>query len=109
MTKYIGTIVEQSLENKEVLKELSVLRTYTDEDWTLYQIECDETVFSKLQQSLNDGPWYIHLWNQTDLIAIFKDKIFKLNKIDKDSWRDAIIHGIEKGIPEEQMDFLMVE
>jgi hypothetical protein len=106
MGKYQGTIIEQSLENTDILKEFSITKTWTDEDWILHDIEVDEDAFLIIQRSLANGPWYVHMWRDNEIVIIYKEKIFRVNRFDRDTWKEAIAHGLSIGIPKEQLDFL---
>ncbi len=104
-----GTIIENSLQDKSILKELNIQRSYPLEDWILHDILIEESDVPKLSQYLADGPWYIHVWDSDTrkVIVVFKDKLFHLDYLNKATWREAIIHGKSMGIPEEQLDFLI--
>jgi len=104
---YKGTIIENSLANKEVLKKLRIKKTWQNDDWTLHSVLLDEDQIPELSRSLDTGSWYIHIWYQgkDDVKVIYKDKIFDIKFSDKSTWTDAIEHGKSLGIPEEQLDF----
>lgn len=104
-----GTIIENSLADKSILKELEITKTYQIEDWLLHDVLASEEQIEKLGRYLNDGPWYMHFWKEgeDDVIVVFKDKNFKIKYSDKKTWTDAIVHGKSRGIPEEQLDFLI--
>jgi hypothetical protein len=59
-----------------------------------------------LVENLEDGPWYIHLWElgKNTITVVFKDKVFTVTR-SKDTWREAVLYGKSLGIPEEQLDF----
>ena len=102
-----GTIVENSLANKDILKTLQIDKTWQDETWILHSIQIDESRLKELSEALNDEPWYIHLWEQgkDDVIVIFKNKIFRIKFSDKSTWVEAMNYGKSIGIPVEQLDF----
>lgn len=104
---YKGTIIENSLSNKEILKKIKINRTWQDGDWTLHSVSIDEDQIGELSRSLDIGPWYIHIWQQgkDDVKVIYKDKIFDIKFSDKSTWADATEHGKSLEIPEEQLDF----
>lgn len=104
-----GTIIENSLEDKSILKDLEITKTYQIEDWLLHDVLVSEERAEKLGQYLNDGPWYMHFWEEgkDEVLVIFKDKNFRIKYSDKATWADAIEHGKTRGIPEEQLDFLI--
>lgn len=102
-----GTVIENSLSNKEILKKLRISKTWQSGDWTLHSVSLDEDQIQELSRSLDNGPWYIHIWYQgeDDVKVIYKDKIFDIKFSDKTTWVDAIEHGKTLGIPAEQLDF----
>lgn len=109
MKSYQGTIIENSLLNKSVLKDLNILKTYQMEDWLLHDVLVNEEQVEKLGKFLRDGPWYMHFWedNRDDIVVVFKDKNFRIKHSNRETWREAIEHGKTIGIPEEQLDFLV--
>jgi hypothetical protein len=42
------------------------------------------------------------------MIVIFHDARFDVNRTDRMTWEPAIEHGRAKGIPNEQLDFLIL-
>lgn len=100
-----GTIIENSLQDKKILDEVSVLKSYRLDDWALHDVELEENKIPELSYSLAEGPWYIHVWKGDSIIVIFKNKTFRINAFDKMTWNEAIAYGKSIGIPEEQLDF----
>lgn len=49
--------------------------------------------------------WYMHFWEKSDIIAIFKNKISKFNYENKETWKAVLDYGHSIGIPDEQLDF----
>ena len=106
---YKGTIIENSLSNKEILKKIRVNKTWKSGDWTLHSVSLDEDQIVELAASLDNGHWYIHIWrpDNDDVKVIYKDKIFDIKFSDKSTWNDATEYGKSLGIPKEQLDFLI--
>jgi hypothetical protein len=102
-----ATIVENSLRDKSILKKIEILRTWKDGTWILHDVYVDDALIAELTQSIADGPWYIHLWSSgdDDFLVLFKDKTFKLSKLDRETWTEAIEYGKSLKIPEAQLDF----
>ncbi len=102
-----GTIIENSLADKSILKGLEITKTYQSGDWILHDVLITEEQAENLGQYLNDGPWYMHFWEEgkDDVSVIYKDKNFRIKYSDKTTWAYAIEHGMSRGIPEEQLDF----
>ena len=82
---YKGTIIENSLKDKNILDQVKIERTWQADDWVLYDVLVEENQIAELGKYLNDGPWYIHLWEtgKDDVVVVFKDKTFKIKYSDK--------------------------
>lgn len=106
---YKGTIIENSLRDKEILKKIGVVKTWESRDWVLHDVLLKEDQIPELSKYIDVGPWYIHVWEpgKDDVKVIFKDKIFTIRYSDKSTWLPAIEYGKSIGIPEEQLDFLI--
>lgn len=110
---HIGTIVEESLEDNRILNDIEIisLRISKDENpadrWHLYKVRVSKEDIEKLSKYIKPGKWYMHFWEGTDVVAVFKNKIFEFNYSDKSTWKDAVDYGRAQGIPEEQLDFLI--
>jgi hypothetical protein len=102
-----GTIVENSLNNKDILNKVKIEKTYNSGNWVLHDVFVDENQIPELQKHLSSGPWYVHLWEQgkDDIKVVFKEKVFDIKFRDKSTWQDAIAYGKSIGIREEQLDF----
>ncbi|MCL5435859.1 MAG: hypothetical protein M1275_02160 [Patescibacteria group bacterium] len=120
---YLGTIIEESLEDKNVLKKVKILNTKVEavteahqtpwlKQWTLHKAEIDEAqadnmaavISSDLDYS-HKGAWYADFKNNDWHYIIFKGKIFKIARADYTGYRQAKAYGLRLGIPEYQVDF----
>lgn len=118
---YKGVIIEESLENKDVLKEVQVLDTkvekVTDEhqtpwlkQWTLHTVEIPEkdadSIAEKISKSLDSGhggSWYADFKNNTHHYIIFRNKVFFIDRNSKEQYDQAKQYGLSLGIPEYQL------
>lgn len=105
--QYKGIIVEESLEKPEILSECNITATETagESGWRLHTVLLDDNSFPGLQQSLKQGPWYAHFWHGPNIVAIFREKIFRFDTVDKATWIPVLKYGRFLGIPEKQLDF----
>lgn len=107
MDNYHGIIVDVSQKEQLIFNRLKILSKKVDGEWTLYKIEVTpmekDKIIKELQRNLVKG-FYFHLYKDNELIAIFKDKIFKA-KTDSSTWEKIIEYGKSINIPEEQLDF----
>ncbi|MDP1706755.1 MAG: hypothetical protein Q8L36_02955 [bacterium] len=121
MNFYKGTIIEESLENKEVLKDLRILSTKVEkvdedhetpwlEQWTLHSVEIPEEkakeVAEKISQTLDPnhgGSWYADFKNSSYHYIIFRNRIFHIDRQSKQQYDEAKEYGLSLGIPESQL------
>jgi hypothetical protein len=118
---YKGTIIEESLEDKEVLRQVKILKQdisqVTDKSqtpwlskWTLDRVEISEDqadiVAQKLSQSIefeHASSWYVDYRNKTTHYIIFKNKIFKIDRSSKEQYDEAYKYGLSAGVPSYQL------
>ena len=123
MENYQGVIIEESLENKEVLKKIKIISTkvepITDEhktpwlsQWTLHTVEIPDNEAKEIAEGISKsldrnhgGSWYADFKNDTHHYIIFRDKIFYIDRKSKEQYDEAKRYGISLGIPEYQVDF----
>ena len=124
MKNYQGAIIEESLEDKTVLKKVKILSTKVEKvtpehhtphlkQWTLHTVEIDgskaDEVATLLSRSLKNKPphdnWYADFKNNTTHYIIFKNKVFKVDRASKEQYQKATNYGILIGIPKHQVDF----
>ncbi len=123
MTSFTGVIIEESLEKKDVLRRLKIVKTDTEEvteehktpwlnKWTLHTVEVDESrveniskEISKSLDSKHGGSWYVDFKNDEFHYIIFRGKIFKINRSKPEQYRKVKKYGLRLGIPEYQLGF----
>lgn len=121
MENYKGIIIEESLENKDVLKKVQILKTKVDnviekhktpwlKQWTLHTITIPENeakdIAEKLSKSLEkEHEWYADYKNNTYHYIIFRNKVFCVDINDIEKYNEVKEYGISLGIPEYQVDF----
>lgn len=118
---YTGVIIEESLENKDILKDIKISDTKIEEvteehktpwikQWTLHTVEIPENqadnVAEKLTKSLDSQhSWYADFKNNSFHYIIFRDKFFKVDRSRKEQYGDVVKFGLTLGIPDYQLDF----
>jgi hypothetical protein len=119
---YKGTIIEESLEDTNVLKDMKTISTDIEKvtpehktpwikQWTLHMVEIPENMAAnmavKLSKSL-DGKhcnWYADFKNSGKHYIIFRDKIFLVDRDNKSQYDEVLKYGISIGVPAYQLDF----
>ena len=118
---YKGTIIEESLENKDILKEVHISATRVEhvieehqtpwiKQWTRHTVEISEdqakSVAEKISKALDrEHGWYADFKNKTHHYIMFRDKVFFIHQRKKEQYDEAKRYGISLGIPEYQVDF----
>lgn len=116
---YKGVIIEESLEYKDVLKELNIVITKVEEvterhqtpnlkQWTLHTVEIEEAQAEKIAGELAKtilDKWYADYKNEKTHYIIFENKIFRVDRTSKEQYEEASRYGIAQGIPDYQVDF----
>lgn len=122
MKKYSGCIIEESLTNKDVLKEFIITKTnvekVTEESntpdldvWTMHIVEIDEdkieSIVPLLSKSIDgsrkNGGWYTDLKSDDWHYIIFSGKVFKVDRSSVEQYEQAKEYGMSIGIPEYQL------
>jgi len=105
---YTGIIVSESLQSQDMLSEFTILsvKETVQNKWHLYTVCGTKEVITHLSFVLIDTSWYTHFWNDTEVIIVFKNKVFIFKRLEfEDKKQEAIEYGVSLGIPIEQLDF----
>ncbi len=121
MNNYIGVVIEESLEDKRILKKIKIIKTVVEKvtqrhetpwikQWTLHTVQIPDKDVKKISKDLSESldskhEWYIDFKNKTHHYIIFRNKIFLINRTKKSEYDEATKYGISKGIPYYQVDF----
>ncbi|MBI4973404.1 hypothetical protein HZC27_02215 [Candidatus Roizmanbacteria bacterium] len=121
MLNFTGVIIEESLENKGVLKKVKILSTKVEQvvkehetpwlsQWTLHTVEISDkeakVIAEQISKSLDrkhGGSWYADFKNEAHHYIIFHDKIFYIDRKSKEQYAEAKRYGISLGIPARQL------
>ena len=119
MNNYQGTIIEESLTNKEILERVNIISTRSQPvtteqqtpwltQWTLHNIEVDDseadTLASELSRALDSNHgWYIDYRNTAYHYVIFKNRVFKITRNKKTDYEAMIKYGLAVGTPHYQL------
>lgn len=118
---YKGVIIEESLTNTSVLKDVVIEKTIVEpvtkdhatpwlKQWTLHTVlvpeETAEAIAEKVRQALDtEHDWYADFKNDNTHYVIYRDKIFRIDRSKPEQYQAATGHGISLGIPDYQVDF----
>lgn len=117
---YEGTIIEESLKRKTVLRAVDIAGTKIEpvteahktpwlKQWTLHAVvipsDKAEAVAKQLSKSLDGNYWYVDFKNDTTHYIVFPGRVFRVNRSRPAEYDAAVAHGHTLGIPEYQLDF----
>lgn len=118
---FIGVIIEESLERKDVLKKVKTVKTKVEKvtekhntpwvkKWTLHTVEIPEgnidAIVKELSESLDSRhAWYADFKNAYTHYIIFRNRVFKVDRSKKEQYDEVTRYGVSLGIPDYQLDF----
>jgi len=121
MEDFKGVIIEESLEDKSVLKKMTIIQTKISQvtekhktpwikQWTLHTVKITEndanTIAKELSLALDSKHnWYADFKNDYYHYIIFKNKVFFIDRTQKEQYTIAKVYGLSLGIPEYQVNF----
>ena len=121
MENFKGDIIEESLDDKNVLRKVKILNTKVEEvtskhktpwlnQWTLHHVEVTPQQAEEIAQELSHAlepkhSWYADFKNDSHHYIIFKNKVFFIDRKNQDQYDEAKNYGISLGIPDYQVDF----
>jgi hypothetical protein len=118
---YVGIIIKESLENKDILEDVKILSTKVEKvtkkhktpwlkQWTLYTVEVNADKVAKIATELSkclesEHNWYADFKNDNLHFIVFRNKVFRIDVNSKEQYDQAKNYGISLGIPKYQVDF----
>ncbi len=120
---FVGVIIEESLEDRSVLKKVKILSTKVEKvtarhetpwlsQWTLHTVKIPEgkekEIAGEISKSLDrkhGASWYADFKNDRTHFIIFRDRIFEVDRASKEQHDEVVRYGISLGIPKHQLDF----
>ncbi len=116
-----GVIIEESLDNAAILKELHISDTKIEpvedghktpwlKQWTMHTViipeEKADLVAERLSEDLEkEHNWYADFKNEQYHFIVYRGKVFKVDLSNPTLYKEAKQYGMSLGIPEYQIDF----
>lgn len=117
-----GVIIEESLTDKSVLNDVTIISTKVEpvtekhktpwvKQWTLHTVEISDDkameVADKISKALDkDHDWYADFKTETEHYVLYTGKVFHItDRTDKKQYDEATEYGVSIGIPDYQVDF----
>ncbi len=123
MDKFTGTIIEESLENASVFKSVKITSTKVEpitekhrtpwvKQWVLHKVEIEASEAKEIAERISEvidnkhkSSWYADFKNDYIHYIIFRNKVFEINRTNKNQYEEAEAYGLKLGIPDYQMKF----
>lgn len=119
---YKGTIIQESLGDQSVLRDITILATRVEEvtekhqtpwlkQWTLHTVEIPEEKADEFAQKISTSfdpkhpNWYVDFKNNIYHFIIFPNKIFKVDVASPILYKETKSYGMSLGIPDYQLNF----
>lgn len=118
---YKGVIIEESLTDCEIIKELEVVQTEVEEvtesqgtpwldKWTMQTVLIPESKIDEYTERLSKiidvnhcSDWYCDFRNDSYHYVVFSNKVFKLDRGNKKDYDDMRKYATSLGLPEAQL------
>ena len=118
-----GDIIEESLTDRSVLSEVTILETRVEpvteyhrtpwlEQWTIYRVAVSEERAAELAERFSQAldaehahAWYADFKNEDIHYVAFADKVFRVARHSEGRYAEVIEYGVRLGIPPYQLDF----
>ena len=122
MKAYKGVIIEESLADTSLLKQVKILLTKVElvtpehktphlKQWTLHSVEiprekADEVAIA-ISRALDmaHGHWYADFKDDVTHYIIFTGKVFRVERKKPEQYTAVVAFGLKRGIPAHQLDF----
>ena len=117
----IGIIIEESLETKDILLKVNIIKTDIEpvtsehqtpwiKQWTIHTIKIPlskaDVIAKELSTSIDPKHhWYADFKNDESHYIVFRNKIFKVDRSKPEQYNTVTKYGISLGIPDYQLDF----
>lgn len=120
---YSGVIIEESLKDTSVLKKYPIVSTEVEQvtehfgtpwlaQWTLHTMEIPGDQIEQFAHEVGNAldtahknSWYADFKDDQTHYVIFKNKVFKIDRIKNAEYDAAAAYGVSIGIPAHQLSF----
>ena len=116
MNNWRGIVIGEGLSDPTILNKFKIFKIFiTEKDknidysgnkgrWHIYWLECNKNQIDEIQSKIIKG-WYAHFWQNNNIVVVYEDKQFLIDKNNKETWKNAVLYGKEQGISESELDF----
>jgi hypothetical protein len=118
-----GDIIEESLQDRSVLSQVTILDTRVEpvtlqhqtpwiERWTIHRIAVPQQRAAEVAKCLSEAldaehahAWYADIKNEAVHYVIFLHKVFRVSRDSEEQYAEVVDYGTKLGIPLYQLDF----
>ena len=104
---YTGKVIKDSFIDDKFLEGIKIEdeELSIKDNSTVYTIKVPEDTIKNLAENLKSNKYYMYFWNDKNIMIVYKDKTFEINKTNGEELEEAINYGISLGISKEELDF----
>ena len=108
--EYSGIIVEESLDDNRLINGLKIEKVHItghkkrEHRRHEYLVKVSQEQIEALQRHINEES-FLYFWKDTTIIALFPNKRFDFDYLNKDTWNNVMEYGLSIGIPENDLEF----
>ena len=104
-----GILVDAAFVDPHCIKRLRKFAEKEEDGWTIIGVEISEFDFdstiAQLQAAMRrDEPFYLHFYNDEELVIVFYDRVFRVGS-HISSWKPVIEFARTRKFPEDQLAF----
>jgi hypothetical protein len=118
-----GEIIEESLADRSVLSEVTILETRVElateyhrtpwlERWTIHRVAVPEELAAEVAERFSEAldaehayAWYADFKNEDIHYVAFTGKVFRVPRHSEGRYAEVVEYGVRLGIPPHQLDF----
>lgn len=115
-SRWRGVVIAEGLSDPTLINGFQVTKAFITEDgqpldeegatgrWHLYWVDVSGDDIDRIQAATRYA-WYAHFWRDERLVVVYADARFDMHRHHRSTWRPAIDHGLEQGLPLKWLDF----
>jgi hypothetical protein len=114
--RWHGVVIAEGLHDPAVINDLRVTKAFISGEgqpldeagaegrWHLYWVDVSDEEIDRIQAGTRYA-WYAHFWRADELVVVFDDARFGMDRHDESTWGPAVEHGLGQGLRREWLDF----
>lgn len=108
--EYHGILIEEALDDNRLINTMKIEKFHitghkkTADRRHLYQVSISLDQIRSLENHINED-WYLYFWKDNHIIALFYNRQFQFDYLNKDTWTEVLDYAHSIGLDENDIDF----